>query len=375
MKKIILILLVSTILMNVAISQEVPHSYLANRKIEFPDIDGYKTLVCDFHQHTVFSDGSVWPSIRVQEALRDGLDAMSITDHLEYQPHKNDIPHQDRNRAHEIALEEAKNHDLIVVRGSEITRAMPPGHSNAIFINDANKLLIDDPVDVFKEANKQGAFVFWNHPNWTSQVKDGMAKLTSMHKQLINDKMLHGIEVVNETTYSEEALQIALDNDLTIMGTSDVHGLVDWLFEVPKGSHRPVTLVFAKERTENSIKEALFEKRTVVYFNNLLIGRKAFVVPLVNASLEVTEAQYVEKSIVLSITIKNNSDIDFILKNKSKYTFHNYSDIISIKANGTTTINIKTIEKLAVANLTFDVLNTIISPKINAEITLKIDVK
>ncbi len=40
------------------------------RKINFPDIPGYKTLLCDFHQHTVFSDGSVWPNIRVQEALK-----------------------------------------------------------------------------------------------------------------------------------------------------------------------------------------------------------------------------------------------------------------------------------------------------------------
>ena len=39
-------------------------------KIDFPDIPGYKTLKCEFHQHTVFSDGSVWPEIRVAEAVR-----------------------------------------------------------------------------------------------------------------------------------------------------------------------------------------------------------------------------------------------------------------------------------------------------------------
>ena len=44
--------------------------------IEFPDVPGYLTLKCDLHMHTVFSDGSVWPNIRVQEALRDGLDAI-----------------------------------------------------------------------------------------------------------------------------------------------------------------------------------------------------------------------------------------------------------------------------------------------------------
>ena len=28
-------------------------------------------------------------------------------------------------------------------------------------------------------------------------------------------------------------LRLALENDLTIMGTSDIHGLIDWLFKVP----------------------------------------------------------------------------------------------------------------------------------------------
>jgi len=50
--------------------------------VNLPDIPGYVTLKCDFHMHTVFSDGDVWPTVRVDEALRDGLDAIAITDHL-----------------------------------------------------------------------------------------------------------------------------------------------------------------------------------------------------------------------------------------------------------------------------------------------------
>ncbi|MGD8499689.1 MAG: hypothetical protein PVJ86_03535, partial [Phycisphaerales bacterium] len=53
-------------------------------EINFPDILNYKTLKCDLHMHTVFSDGSVWPTVRVDEAWREGLDAISITDHIEY---------------------------------------------------------------------------------------------------------------------------------------------------------------------------------------------------------------------------------------------------------------------------------------------------
>jgi hypothetical protein len=292
---------------NNVIGQSKEHSHHLDRKIEFPDIDGYLTLTCDFHQHTVFSDGSVWPNIRVQEALKDGLDVISLTEHLEYQPHKEDIPHTDRNRSYHIALEEAKDHELIIINGSEITRSMPPGHSNAIFIEDSNKLLMDDATAVFKEANNQGGFVFWNHPNWISQAKDGVAKLTDMHKKLLEQNLLHGIEVANDDTYSAEALQIALDNDLTLIGASDIHGLIDWQYDIHKGGHRPITLVFAKERTKESIREALFNKQTVVYFNDLLIGRENFLKPLIQSSLTIEKAEYQKGTTLLSITIKNNS--------------------------------------------------------------------
>lgn len=48
-------------------------------EIQIPDLKGYETLKCDFHIHTVFSDGTVWPTVRVDEAYREGLDAISLT--------------------------------------------------------------------------------------------------------------------------------------------------------------------------------------------------------------------------------------------------------------------------------------------------------
>ena len=55
-------------------------------EIQVPDLDGYTTLKCDFHMHSVFSDGLVWPTVRVDEAYRDGLDAISLTEHIEVPP-------------------------------------------------------------------------------------------------------------------------------------------------------------------------------------------------------------------------------------------------------------------------------------------------
>ena len=60
-------------------------------EIQVPNLDGYTTLKCDFHMHSVFSDGLVWPTVRVDEAYREGLDAISLTEHIEYRPHKKSI--------------------------------------------------------------------------------------------------------------------------------------------------------------------------------------------------------------------------------------------------------------------------------------------
>ena len=350
--------------------EEAPHSHRMGRSLKFPDVPGYKVLKCDLHMHTVFSDGSVWPDIRVAEALKDGLDAISLTEHLEYQPHKADIPHPDRNRSYELALKEAKDHNLLIIRGSEITRKMPPGHNNAVFIQDANKMLIQDSVEVFREAKRQNAFTFWNHPMWTSQRPDGVATLTPMHKMLIKEKLLDGIEVVNDNSYSDESLQIALDNNLTIMGTSDAHKLVDWTFGIPKGGHRPVTLVFSKDATPEGIKEGLMNRRTVAFFKDLLIGRDEYLIPLVKASLKVTSAKYIAKTSVLSVTIENLTSAEFTLMNRSKYTFHEHSDLVTIPAGGKTVIKVKTRDKISSIDLAFEVLNAIHAPNSHPSITI-----
>jgi hypothetical protein len=140
-------------------------------EIQVPDLDGYTTLKCDFHMHSVFSDGLVWPTVRVDEAYRDGLDAISLTEHIEYRPHKQDVV-SDHNRSFDLCREQAEKLGILLIKGSEITRAMAPGHFNAIFLSDSNPLEQKDYKDAFREAKKQGAFMFWNHPGWDSQQPD-----------------------------------------------------------------------------------------------------------------------------------------------------------------------------------------------------------
>ena len=378
------------------------------RSIDFPDPEGYVTLVADLHTHTVFSDGKVWPTIRIEEATKDGVDVISFTEHLEYQPHIEDIPHPDRNRSFELGQLAVSNSDLMVIRGAEITRQInddlkAPGHINAVFIQDANKLYrydasrkeealaqfrpqatIHSPAEEYnaiarlwpaeqamQEANAQGAFVFWNHPAWFAQRPDGIATLENIHKQFIADGLLHGIEVVNMNWYSEAALQIALDNNLTILGTSDVHNLIDWDYEPHHGGHRPVTLILAETNTEASVKEALFARRTVVWFNDLLIGEERNVAPLLKASLTIASASYTPDTTILEVTFRNVSDATFQLKNLSSYTFAEDDDYLVIPQHSETMIPVNVIDRLATVELEFEVLNAIIAPKTHPRLKLQ----
>ena len=64
-------------------------------------------------------------------------------------------------------------------------------------------MLIQDPIEVYKEAKSRG--IFWNH-HWIAQSPGGTFPST-MHIELIKNDLIHGVEVVNDTTYSDEALQ------------------------------------------------------------------------------------------------------------------------------------------------------------------------
>jgi 3',5'-nucleoside bisphosphate phosphatase len=347
-----------------------------DRAVVFPNTpDGHVVLAADLHTHSVFSDGAVWPSIRVEEAHRDGLSVLAVTEHLEYQPHKADIPNPDRNRSYGVAIESLvskKYTGLLIINGAEVTRDQPFGHINAVFLDDANALLKSDPREAIEAAHEQGAFVFVNHPDWLPQRPDGVARLSDYQQKLIADGLLQGIEVANGTMdgLSEHALQIALDNNLTVLGNSDIHGLVDWTHDAGHDGRRPMTLVLAANRSEAAFRTALFEGRTVAWYHDQLMGREDNVQAVVRACLSLVPGPFDGKTTVLPVTIKNVCPLDFALRNTGKQTFQNANDTIGVERKGETRVHVrmsKTTESIA---LNFDVLNTQIGYRKTLPITL-----
>ena len=377
------------------------------RIINFPNTEKYKVIVADLHTHSVFSDGAVWPNVRVEEAVRDGIDLLAITEHLEYQPHIDDIPHPDRNRSFDIAEDIAKNKDLTVINGAEITRMFPPGHINAIFIEDANKLIyldeakISEAKEILKEvpeesltnyedlswledaalaslwpvksalieARNQNAFTFWNHPAWSSEEFIGQPMLREIHKEFFRDNLLHGIEVANGDGYSEEAFRIALEYGLTVLGTSDVHGLIDWDYPSSIGAHRPVTLILSESNSSDAIKSSLFSGKTVVWFKNNLIGLENNILELTNSYLKAKKVEILENSDIARVEIENVSDMRFIIQVLDQSSVVNESNLIEIAPNEKTVLQIDNgIDK---GSLDVKILNAFIAPNKNLLTTLK----
>lgn len=286
----------------------------ARHEINIPDIPGYQTLKCDFHMHTIFSDGDVWPTVRVKEAWEEGLDAIAITDHIERQPSKKFIT-GDHNSSYEIALPEAIEKNIILIKAGEITRQMPPGHLNALFLEDVNKLDVPDPVDALNAAKNQGAFIIWNHPGWQAQQPDTCMWMP-MHQSLFEKGLINGIEVFNEVEFYPIVLDWCIDKKLTVISNSDIHDIVshNYLLETQT---RPFTLVFAKDRSSNSIKEALIEGRTLALFNNYLAGREDLLKEIFTASVKIKQLDIKTSRKEKRYEITNSSELVFKIENQN----------------------------------------------------------
>jgi hypothetical protein len=125
---------------------------------------------------------------------------------------------------------------------------------------------------------------------------------------------MHGMEIVNYDSYYPLAHQWCIDRGITLIGGSDLHEPSNLKYDFAAGEHRPVTIVFAKERTLDSIKEALFTGRTAVYSANNLYGDEQFLKPVFEESVtQLNESIRIRGTGSANIQIHNSSDIDYYL--------------------------------------------------------------
>ena len=280
-----------------ALTQPLPQ----RRFLPVPDVGEWKTIKADFHMHTVFSDGVVWPDTRVYEAWRDGLDAISITDHDDYHPHKATVS-TDLQHPYALARAAAAQLGLLLVPGFEVTKG--DLHVNALFVTDPNATAGKPLLESLRLVKQQGAFLFWNHPGWKGRL-DWYPEIDAAHQE----GLIHGVEVVNSDQLEPQTLAWLEPKKLTILSNSDIHQLM----ETAPGHHRsPVTLVLARARDLAGIREALEARRTLAWRQDELWGAGHLLTGLFHASLQPSAALASGSS--TAWRIRNTSAIPFQLK-------------------------------------------------------------
>ena len=330
------ILLISAALLSACLALE---AQIVRNPIVVPDIPGYTTLKGDLHIHTVFSDGKVWPSTRVDEAILEGLDYIAITDHVDGRHMK--LVHEglfncDRDKSYQVAKAYAKGTGVIVIHGGEITRGMPPGHCNATFIkdNDAIGDASDAHEDHFagmmaglKVAREQGGFLVWNHPHWSRQAPN-KTEWHKEHSAIFDAGLMDGIEIFNQYDgYSPEAHHWAVEKKLTVVSGTDAHYLLSNWLNYAGGALRPVNLTFVTERSANGIRKALDAGRNAVFAEGKVYGPEEFLRPLVDAILTVESVKSTPKKV--TVKIHNGTSVPVFLEKTGgeKYGYTRVLDI------------------------------------------------
>ena len=266
----------------------------SRKEIVLPlQVNGYNVYKSDLHTHSIYSDGTVTPQFRVKEAWFDGLDVIAVTEHIEYRPVEEGLAEYigvkgeidpDLNTAVKIAQKEAEYWDIFIIPGTEITRdGTTVGHFNALFTKDNNLIYDKDPVQAIRNAKKQGALVQHNHPGWVRTSID----FTEAEKEAYDEGLIDGVEVMNFYEFYPGIIDRCREMNLYITANTDIHASTAEDFNREEYM-RPITLIFASDRTEKGLREALESCRTLAFGFNTLCGDEQLLKDFFMASMQVS---------------------------------------------------------------------------------------
>jgi hypothetical protein len=116
----------------------------------------------------------------------------------------------------------------------------------------------------------------------------------------------------------------------------------------------------------------LFSRRTVVWWQNTLIGRPPELNALLQASLKATNPVW--KGTTVQVTLVNDSDATFQLRNLSDYSIRRHGPVIEVAPNNTTHIEFQIAKGSKDLLVEFEVMNTLVAPNTFATIRFDISV-
>lgn len=311
------------------------------QRIEFvlPQVDGLNCYTADLHAHTIYSDGELSPEERVKEAWCDGLDILAITDHIEtrrqernllkflkgYSPDKKGFEpintrvsrgkHADErgivsdlNFSTELARQAAVAYpELTIIKGAEISREpVHIGHYCALFTTDNNAIYSRDDEQVIRNARAQGAIITHNHPGWERTT----CAMSEFQKRVYEAGLIDGVEITNGSSFYPEIVGRCIERKLYMVSATDIHATTASIF----GKHnfyRDMTLIFAKDKSEKSLRKALLSQKTLGYCGGNIIGEESLLAKFFQASVTAKYISTGKKGVQIALT--NHTSFDYTL--------------------------------------------------------------
>lgn len=303
-------------------------------EIVLPQVNGYNVYKADLHLHTIYSDGDVTPEYRIREAWADGLDVVASTEHIEYrrlegkmisflkgyvqegaEPINSNVIRKDADKRGIVSdlnvsvrlyEEAAKGYGITVIPGAEITREPKViGHYNALFTKDNNTIYDLDPAQSIRNARAQGAIIMQNHPGW----KRTDLSMMEFEKKVYSEGLIDGIEVMNGAEFYPKAIERAKENGFFISANTDAHNSTYENYRL-NGTFRNMTFILAKDKSLDSLKEALLAHRTLAYAFGSLAGEEQILKDFFMASIDVN---------VLNVSSKGNKTVSITNKTSLPY--------------------------------------------------------
>ena len=294
---------------NVDMMRHTLRDEVLRNEIILPKVNDYIVLKSDLHIHTFYSDGSVTPEYRVQEAWTDGLDVIAITDHVEYRRWEGQMVSYlkgympegtkainsnlvnkaadergilvDLNLPYQVAKASAAQHGLTLIPGIEITRdPLTIGHYNALFIQDANTVYDADPIESIKKAREQGALIMQNHPGWRRKNLE----VIEFEQKVYEQDLVDGVEIMNGSEFYPTVVTRAAEKAMFMAANTDIHGTTAREY-TSVGQLRNMTFIMAKDNSLESVKEALLARRTLAYSYGSIAGEEQLVRDFFNACI------------------------------------------------------------------------------------------
>lgn len=187
---------------------------------------------------------------------------------------------------------------------------------------------VEDPLVAIDNALEQGAFIMWNHPGWPNDT----STIYKVHKDLIKQKKIHGVELVNGFEYYPKAFNYCKEYNLTYMGNTDIHGVYKQTYRTDK-QYGPMTIIFAKARSHEGVKEALFAGRSVVKFGDILIGAEKNLTALVKACLAYEVKEVNGNQALVKVVNKSTLNFEILLDNKAGTILGNATVEFKVRLN------------------------------------------